>query len=69
MWRNVYVRQAYLEKKEIYILFIIGEKEKNDKIIHFLLWQINFLNDNSLVLIETKFNSLPYNFKNITLWF
>lgn len=66
MWRNVYVRQAYLEKKEIYILFIIGE---NDKIIHFLLWQINFLNDNSLVLIETKFNSLPYNFKNITLWF
>lgn len=66
MWRNVYVRQAYLEKKEIYILFIIGE---NDKIIHFLLWQINFLNDNSLVLIETKFNSLPYNFKNIILWF
>lgn len=66
MWRNVYVRQAYLEKKEIYILFIIGE---NDKIIHFLLWQINFLNDNSLVLIETKFNSLPYNFKNINLWF
>lgn len=29
--------------------------------------QINSLNDNSLVLTETKFNSLLYNFKNIIL--
>lgn len=35
----------------------------------FFFEQINFLNDNLLALIETKFNSLLYNFKNITLWF
>lgn len=64
---NVYVYQACLKKKGIHMkLFIIGEKKMIED-NPFFFEQINFLNDNLLALIETKFNSLLYNFKNITL--
>lgn len=61
---NVYVYQACLEKKGIHMkLFIIGEKKMIEDNPFSFIQQINFLNDNLLALIETKFNSLLYNFK------